>query len=94
MFISSFHFDFAVRVWDVLWLEGWKTVYRVCLGLLKYAEPELMTCSMEEIMMYFRKMRDRMNPDEVWKAVWSIKLTQDEITQCENWYSDNGGAGA
>lgn len=79
VFVSAFHFDFAVRVWDVLWVEGWKVVYKVCIGLLKYAEPDLLKCSMEEIMMYFRKLPDRMDPEEVWKTIWSVKLSQAEV---------------
>ena len=79
VFVSAFHFDFAVRVWDVLWVEGWKVVYKVCIGILKYAEPKLLTLNMEEIMMYFRKLPDRMNPEEVWKAIWSVKLSQEEV---------------
>jgi len=74
-----------------MWVEGWKVVYKVCLGLLKYAEDELLTCNMEEIMMYFRKMPDRMNPDEVWKMVWKVKLTQEELIRCEQWYHEEGG---
>lgn len=85
VFVSSFHFDFAVRVWDVLWVEGWKIVYKVCLGLLKYSQAELLSCSMEEAMIYFRKLPDTMNPDEVWKSIWSVKLSQREITRCEQW---------
>lgn len=92
VFVSSFHFDFAVRVWDILWVEGWKTVYRVCIGLLKYAEAELLTCNMEDIMMYFRKLPDRMNPEEVWKVVWKVKLSQAEVTRCEQWYYEESGA--
>ena len=35
LYTSAFPFDLVTKVFDVLWFEGWKIVYRVAIALLK-----------------------------------------------------------
>lgn len=62
----------------------------MCIGLLKYAERDLLQLGMEDIMVYFRKMPERMDPDQVWKTIWGVKVSQEEVTRCEQWYLEEG----
>lgn len=38
IFTNSFPFEMVTRVWDAFLAEGWKVVYRVILGILKFFE--------------------------------------------------------
>jgi len=53
-FSVSFGFEFALRVFDVFLLEGWKVVYRVALALLKLSEPQLLDRPLEDMMDYLQ----------------------------------------
>ena len=35
LYTSTFPFDLVTVIFDILWYEGWKIIYRVALGLLK-----------------------------------------------------------
>jgi hypothetical protein len=37
-----------VRVWDVVFLDGWKAIFRVCLALLAAVEDDLLPLNLEE----------------------------------------------
>jgi hypothetical protein len=39
VYTNSFPFDLVTRIFDVMWYEGWKIVYRVALALLKVCLP-------------------------------------------------------
>jgi TBC1 domain family member 10 len=45
VFTNSFPFDLVTRIFDVLWYEGWKIVYRVALALLKVPSLSLRSSS-------------------------------------------------
>lgn len=38
IFTNSFPFEMVTRVWDAFLAEGWKVVYRVMVGILKFYE--------------------------------------------------------
>lgn len=50
VYTNSFPFDLVTRIFDVLWYEGWKIVYRVALALLKVSSPPYFN----ELLVVFR----------------------------------------
>ncbi|KAG7396527.1 hypothetical protein PHYBOEH_002180 [Phytophthora boehmeriae] len=58
-----------VRVWDLFFLDGWKTVYRVALAITAQLRPKLITMDMEQCSEFFRK-----NPELGWGAAFSSEL--------------------
>jgi hypothetical protein len=42
MFAVSFPLNIVVRIWDVIFIEGRKTVFRLALAILKINEKKLM----------------------------------------------------
>merc|ERR1711974_233169 len=45
-----------LRVWDTLFFEGYKVLFRVSVGVFKRAEPEVMQCDCFETLMERSKM--------------------------------------
>ena len=37
-----------LRVWDVVFLDGWKALFRVCLALLQAVEADLLPLNLED----------------------------------------------
>ena len=41
-----------LRVWDVVFLDGWKALFRVCLALLQAVEADLLPLNLEDSGRY------------------------------------------
>ena len=37
-----------VRMWDIVFLDGWKSLFRICLALLEAVEEDLLPLNLEE----------------------------------------------
>ena len=52
MFVTCLPIELVVRIWDIFFKEGWKIIYRVILGLLKYSEIVILNDTYERICEY------------------------------------------
>eukprot|EP00943_MAST-04B_sp_MAST-4B-sp1_P001196 g1196.t1 len=52
MFVSYFPIELVIRIWDIFFKEGWKIIYRVILGVLKYVEIVLLNDTYERICVH------------------------------------------
>ena len=41
LFVYLFPTSLVLRIWDIFLLEGWKTIYRVGIALIKWKKPQL-----------------------------------------------------
>lgn len=69
-FAKSLPTTTTLRVWDTLFLEGWKILFRVTLGIFKMAEQEVLQCATFEDIMQHAKMwpRRMVEHNELLKA--------------------------
>eukprot|EP00468_Gymnochlora_sp_CCMP2014_P006431 CAMPEP_0167751108 /NCGR_PEP_ID=MMETSP0110_2-20121227/6374_1 /TAXON_ID=629695 /ORGANISM="Gymnochlora sp., Strain CCMP2014" /LENGTH=763 /DNA_ID=CAMNT_0007636525 /DNA_START=204 /DNA_END=2493 /DNA_ORIENTATION=+ len=58
LFATSLPIEVVLHIWDCIFLEGIKVLFRAGLALLKYMEKDIMACqSFEDIIYLFRGMR-------------------------------------
>jgi len=64
-----------LRVWDVLFFEGFKVLFRISIGIFFRVEANLLQCgSAEEILMQCKNWpRDQIEHNELLKAAFNIK---------------------
>ena len=71
-----------MRIIDVFLNEGFKILYRVALGIIKFKENELLKCKrIDQIMLCLRDFKDSMwrNEDKFMSTIFSIKLSRNDI---------------
>lgn len=75
IYTISFPPETALRVWDALFSEGYKIVYRVALALFQLQEPLLLQCrDVGEVMQLMQKAPHTMfNARKLMKAAFAIK---------------------
>lgn len=79
LYTSTFPFELVTTIFDILWYEGWKIIYRVALGLLKYSETVLLASNFEEIILHIRALPQQINCQKLWKIIWDIPLKRQVI---------------
>merc|ERR1711988_110742 len=87
----------VMRVWDTLFLEGFKVLFRVSLSVFKIAEPEILKCTNFEMLMQQAKWwpRTQVEHNELLKTSFKhsgsplrrgdlLKARDDELRQIRN----------
>lgn len=65
MFAISFPVEIVVRIWDVLFIEGRKTVFRIALAILKINEKKLMESDISETLTTLKEYKDKCNLEQL-----------------------------
>ena len=77
-------------MWDVFFFDGWKTIFRVGIAVLKHVKGALMSMSLEEVSKYFRAgehVKEFVLREEMLiKCALRIKLTNRELRRLESAY--------
>mmetsp|Transcript_15035 Transcript_15035/g.37950 ORF Transcript_15035/g.37950 Transcript_15035/m.37950 type:complete len:294 (-) Transcript_15035:1491-2372(-) len=76
-----------VRVWDVLIIEGWKTIFKTGLALLAACESQIISMSLEQLSQFFRHGNGLLlrNNGEL-AAAFSVKISTRELADLESEY--------
>jgi hypothetical protein len=53
----------VVRIWDIFIVEGFKTIFRFGLAILKVLEKRIMQADMGEMFIIFKDFRTEANAD-------------------------------
>lgn len=61
MFAVSFPLNIVVRIWDVIFIEGRKTVFRLALAILKINEKKLMESDISETLQTLKDYKNSCN---------------------------------
>ena len=81
IFSRNFSFEFVTRIWDIFLFEDMKILYRVCLGLLKSVETEILSNSFENIMIIIRRIPQSVDIERALKVCWAIPLHRNKINE-------------
>ena len=79
VFAVYFPIDIVVRLWDVYLVEGRKTVFRLCLAIMKIHEDKLINCPFEECFTVFKEYKNTVNLDEMFKVAFSFTFSKSYI---------------
>ena len=83
LFACALHIETVLRIWDCLFLEGPKIIYRVFLGLLKLCEKDLKGQNFEESLQTIKDKAQTVSADELLSAAFSFRLSRGRIEQLE-----------
>ena len=86
IFTRNFSFEFVTRVWDIFLNEDFKILYRICLGLLKSIETEILQADFESIMHTIRRIPQEVDIEEALEKCWSIPLQRGKINELNEAY--------
>uniref|UniRef100_A0A6S8B316 Rab-GAP TBC domain-containing protein n=1 Tax=Aplanochytrium stocchinoi TaxID=215587 RepID=A0A6S8B316_9STRA len=79
--------DLLVRVWDVLVIDGWKTIFRVGISLLKIIKSELMEMGLEELSRFFRHNKLSVaQQDLLRESFFNCKISTRLLSELESDY--------
>ncbi|KAJ8520963.1 hypothetical protein ON010_g17882 [Phytophthora cinnamomi] len=76
------------RVWDLLFMDGWKAVYRVALAITAELRPKLLDMDMEQCSEFFRKnpklgLEEAFTPELLLQRALQYKVTRSSLKQLE-----------
>jgi hypothetical protein len=87
LFTYSFPFDLVTRAWDVFLVEGWKSVYRLALAVLKSQESELARMDFDELMHALKELHQFHSAGQLVKIALTIPLTNKLMEKLATEYS-------
>jgi len=90
LFACSLPVETVVRIWDSFFLEGYKIVYRVFLGLLKLCEKEIRSQPFEEALQTIKDKAQSVSSEELLPAAFSFNLSRTRIAQLEREFEAQG----
>ncbi|TDH67198.1 hypothetical protein CCR75_002148 [Bremia lactucae] len=78
-----------VRVWDLVFMDGWKAVYQVALAIIAELRPTLLTMDLEQCSEFFRQNprlgleKKIPSPAVLLQRALSFKVTRSSLKQLE-----------
>ena len=80
---TDMKFGLVCRIWDIFLNEGWKIVFRMAIGYLKYFEKEIMTMEMHEILQRLRFGASDLDPEKYIKLCFATRITRAQLVRFE-----------
>ncbi|CAI5723786.1 unnamed protein product [Hyaloperonospora brassicae] len=77
-----------VRVWDVILVDGWKTVYRVAIAIIAELQPILLTMDLDQCSNFFRRspalgLEESFSATLLVQQALDYKVTRSSLKQLE-----------
>eukprot|EP00002_Diphylleia_rotans_P034052 TRINITY_DN7289_c0_g1_i1.p1 TRINITY_DN7289_c0_g1~~TRINITY_DN7289_c0_g1_i1.p1 ORF type:complete len:727 (-),score=149.44 TRINITY_DN7289_c0_g1_i1:708-2888(-) len=73
LFLNTLPFETCMRIWDILFYDGSKILFRISLGILKTLEKKILACNnaMEVMNVLKEEPRKLFDVEELFKTCWS-----------------------
>ena len=75
-FAVYFPMETVVRIWDVYFVEGRKTLFRLSLAIMKINEDKLMQASFEDCFAVFKEYKNVVDIDELFKVGFGFTFSK------------------
>eukprot|EP01132_Coremiostelium_polycephalum_P002324 gene2324-2868_t len=87
-FLDTFPFHIILRVWDLIFSEGFKIVYSISITLLKMLEKQLLGKTFEQCFEVFNSIEhmESINADQFIKSILKNRINPKRIQQIEEQY--------
>ncbi|MCQ2815895.1 MAG: hypothetical protein MJ252_01390 [archaeon] len=90
LFTSAFNIDLVMRIWDVFFIEGLKTLFAASVAILKYFQDKIMTLDYEDILELLHCCQEvKVDEDIIIDYIRKIKIpkwVEEEIQKLETYY--------
>ena len=85
-----FDFNILVRIFDCVFLEGFKIIYRIALAIFKINQEELLKKqSFENIMDFLKSITKNIDENELMKECFKFSFSRKDIKKYEQLYNKN-----
>lgn len=75
----NFPFETFVRIWDIYFYEGEKTIYRFGIAILLLNEESLLVDDFEKMMRVFKEMYKATDVDKLIATALNLKITNSKL---------------
>ena len=79
LFWHKFNFEISSKVLDKLFLEGYVSLFKLSLAILKINEKHIVNSSFEDILLTLNSTFTSIDWKELFDSYEWIKITQDDI---------------
>ena len=86
LFARTVEFHIALRIYDCFFLEGFKVIYRIALGLLKLSENSFCDAKKGETIPLLYKVQENIDVEELFKVSFGFHISRNFIDKCEEEY--------
>ena len=83
IFANTLEFKIVLRIFDCLFLEGFKVIYRITLALLKLKENEFLKAGQGETMPLLVACTKNLDEEELFKVAFSFSISRNFIDKIE-----------
>ena len=83
LFANTLEFKIVLRIFDCLFLEGFKVIYRITLALLKLKENEFLKAGQGETMPLLVSCTKNLDEEELFKVAFSFSISRNFIDKIE-----------
>ena len=85
-----FDFNILVRIFDCVFLEGFKIIYRIALAIFKINQEELLKKqSFENIMDFLKSITKNIDENELMRECFKFSFSRKDIKKYEQLYNKN-----
>jgi hypothetical protein len=85
-----FDFNILVRIFDCIFLEGFKIIYRIALAIFKINQEELLKKqSFENIMDFLKSITKNIDENELMRECFKFSFSRKDIKKYEQLYKKN-----
>lgn len=86
LFARSLDFDIVLRIFDCFFLEGFKVIYRITLGLLKLKESDFCNSDKGCSLPLLQSVLQNVNIDDLFNTAFGFSISRNFIEKCEVQY--------
>ncbi len=83
LFANTLEFKIVLRIFDCLFLEGFKVIYRITLALLKLKESEFLKAEKGEALPLLVSCTKNLDEEELFKVAFSFSISRNLIDKIE-----------
>lgn len=70
LFSNYFEIEIVLRIWDIYFVEGRKTIFRIALAILKVNEIKLMESDMSGMFGVLKEYKKKANLEELFEIAF------------------------
>lgn len=86
LFARSLDFDIVLRIFDCFFLEGFKVIYRMSLGLLKLKENDFCNSDKGCSLPLLQTVLENVNTEDLFNTAFGFSISRNFIEKCEAQY--------
>lgn len=89
LFTSKLNIDSSVKVFDLLFIEGYVAIFKLGLSIVKMKQEEIMDNSFEQILLVLNSSLSGLDKTELFSTYSQFKITKKDIEKINEEFHRN-----